>query len=329
MRCSRGKKFLLIGIVVGILALGPLYMRTDIVGLFIVLFIHIILAQSWNLIGGYAGQINLGLAAFFGSGALVTHLIWIGGANSFMALLAAGMTGLVLSAVVGFPTLRLRGIYFSMGTLAIAMTAEILVSNLFSGALRAPSIFAAGFTAESRYYVGLISTMISLLAMYLIARSRFGIGLRATRDDEDAARVTGVNTTKLKIEAFLISGFMAGIAGGIFTYYYLTIWPEFQFSTLWTFVPLMIVCIGGMGTLMGPVYGSLILVIIEHIFSRTLGAAHLIIFGIVFIIAVLYFPGGIADGLSKAQKILEGFFSSKKGLTKPTHDTRMAGETRI
>jgi branched-chain amino acid transport system permease protein len=297
------RRFLIAGVVVAIFVLLPLLMeiKTNIMNLLILLFIYIILSQSWNLMGGYAGQINLGLAAFFGCGVLVTHSLWVGGMPIYLAVLVGGMAAVILAGIIGLPTLRLRGMYFAIGTLALAEALRVAVGNVFPRAVYIPSSYVATYSYVPRYYLGLVIVIITLVTVYLVANSRPGLAMKATRDDEQAAQVAGVNIFKYKVLALLISAFLAGLAGGLYAFFQIN-FHSFSlqaFTPLWSFEPLMAAAIGGVGTFIGPILGSIFLVILSEIFALTLGEAHLIIFGILFILVVLYFPYGLAGAVDR------------------------------
>jgi branched-chain amino acid transport system permease protein len=301
------KKLLPIGIVVAACIILPMVMEigTHILNLMVMLFIYIILSQSWNLIGGYTGQINLGLAAFFGCGVLVTHFIWSTGVPIYLAVTAGGISAMFLAGVIGLPTLRLKGIYFAIGTLALAQVCQIVVGNTFTRMVQMPISYVVNYDLISRYHLGLVVALIAVAVVYLVINSKLGLAIVAVRDDEEAAQVSGVNTFKYKVLALLISAFLAGLAGGVYAFFQLTFqFVSSVFSPLWTFEPLMAVMIGGAGTLAGPVIGSFFLVILSEVFALTLGAAHLILFGVLFILVVLYFPHGLVGSVDKVRQLM-------------------------
>jgi branched-chain amino acid transport system permease protein len=300
------KRFLASGIIVAFFVVFPLLteMGTDTMSLLIMLYIYVILAQSWNLMGGYAGQINLGLAAFFGCGVLITRLVWGVGAPFYLAVLVGGIAAVILAAIIGIPSLRLRGMYFAIGTLALAEVLRIVVGNVFPSTLYPSPEHFVDFSLVPRYYVGLALAVVTTVVVHIVANSRLGLALLAIRDDEEAAKVTGVNIFKYKVIVFIISSFMAGLAGGVFTYYRLSIMPSQQFTALWTFGPLMAAAIGGAGTIIGPIVGCMFLVIVEDWFALALGEAHYIVFGIIFILVILFLPGGMVEAVDRVRKFL-------------------------
>jgi len=156
-----------------------------------------------------------------------------------------------------------------------------------------PPNYAIHYNILSRYYFAFVVMVITCGVVTLLANSKLGLAFVALGDDDDAARVTGVNTFKYKVYAMILSALFAGLAGGVYAYFRISMVPFYAFVLLRSFEPLVATAIGGMGTMIGPVIGSFILVILSDIFSLTLGEAHLIIFGVLLIFVVLYFPYGI------------------------------------
>jgi branched-chain amino acid transport system permease protein len=279
----------------------------------ILLFVYIILSQSWNLLGGYTGQINLGFAAYFGCGVLLTHLLWKSGVPIYFAITIGALSAAFLAGVIGLPTLHLRGAYFAIGTIALAEALRIVVGNVFPSSLSLPGSHASNFNVFPRYYLGFGIAVLTMVSAYLLVRSKFGLAMVCVRDDEEAAQVTGINTFKTKFIALLFSAFLAGLAGGVYSFnrfYFHHISAVFE--PIWTFEPLMAVVIGGSGTLIGPVIGSIFLIVLSEIFVQTLGEAHLIIFGVLLIPVVLYSPSGLVGWIDSLRKIVGGTTISKK-----------------
>lgn len=294
------KKLSALAVILGILAVVPMVMDlgSNVMNLMVTLFIYVILAQSWNLIGGYTGQINLGIVAFFGISTIVTHLLWKFGLPVSVAILAGTFSSLILAALIGLPTLRLHGMYFAVGTLALAQAAQTIVGNIFTRQVSMPGSFSANYSLTPRYYLGLLLAIIALAVVYFVTRSKTGLAIVAIRDDEQASMVTGVKVFKYKVIALLISAVLAGLAGGFYAYVRLSFWwISDVFSPAWTFDALLAAMIGGAGTLFGPVIGSIFLVVLSEVFANTMGQAHLIIFGFLFILVVLFLPKGLMGGV--------------------------------
>jgi branched-chain amino acid transport system permease protein len=285
--------------VLAILVVAPLVvdLGSNVMNVMVTFFIYVILAQSWNLLGGYTGQVNLGIVAFFGISTITTHFLWKFGFPVYIAISAGCLSSVVLAAVIGLPTLRLRGMYFSVGTLALAQAAQTIVGNIFTRSVSMPGSLSTDYSLTPRYYVGLLLVVITMIVVYVVTTSKTGLAMVAIRDDEQAAQVTGVKVFKYKVIAFMISAILAGLAGGLYAYVRLSFWNiSTVFSPDWTFNALLSVVIGGAGTLFGPVIGSLFLVALSEIFANTLGRAHLIVFGFLFILVVLFLPRGLMGG---------------------------------
>jgi len=171
----------------------PLFIKADTatMNLLVMLFIYIILAESWNLLGGYTGLFNLGMAAFFGSGSLVCHLLWRAGTPFGLSILAGGLAALILAGVIGLPTLRLTGFYFAIGTLALAEALRISIGNLFPLRILMPATYFADFSLLPRYYLGLALVILTLAAVYVLMKSKLGLPQLTVREDEEAARTQG------------------------------------------------------------------------------------------------------------------------------------------
>jgi branched-chain amino acid transport system permease protein len=300
------KKLTLFGVLVAAFLIAPLVIElgSNVMNLLVMLFILIILSQSWNMIGGYAGQINLGLAAFFGCGVLITHFVWKAGMPIFLASIAGGLAAAVLAGIIGLPTLRLKGAYFAIGTFALAEVCRIITAGAFTS-IEMPGSYASSFSLVSRFYFGLSVAVIAIAVVHIIVNSKLGFGILAIRDDEQAAQVMGVNIFKHKIIALLVSAFLAGMAGGVHAFLRLSFFDiTTVFNPVWTFEPLMAVIIGGAGTLIGPVIGSVFLVILSEIFALTLGQAHLIVFGFMFVLVVMYFRNGLVGSIDQIRQLV-------------------------
>jgi branched-chain amino acid transport system permease protein len=263
----------------------------------ILTFITAALAVSWNIVGGFTGQISLGHAAFFGIGSLVTRLLWLQKDIPFvLAFLAGGVGAAVAALILGYPGLRLRGVYFSIGTLALAEAIRITIGNLFPTVTALPGDILRSYDLINRYYLALAVVLLAVGATYYLLHSRLGLGMLATREDEDAARAIGINIFYHKLAAFVISSALAGLAGGSFAFYHVSYYPSLPFSPEWTFDALIVVFIGGIGTLAGPLIGALFFVLVRDVLAANLVDVHLLVFGLLFILVVLLFPGGLLEG---------------------------------
>lgn len=297
------RNLLIISVVLLSLALLPLFVKKEyILNMIFLICLYSILSQSWNIFAGYCGQISLGHAVFFGIGALTSRYIWIAGLPFSLTLLGGGIASVILASVIGIPTLKLRSHYFAIGTLAFAMIAHITVQNILPGVNFLPPQLIAAYSLVSRYYTALVIGFLTVLSAYGVANSKLGLAMVSIREDEDAAEAIGINTFKYKIIALAISAFIAGVAGGLFATYYVSFYRYVPFELWWSFDPLLIAFIGGAGTILGPIIGSVCYVILKEIFAISMGQVNVLIFGAVFILIVLFFPKGLVGLLGRNRK---------------------------
>ncbi|MGA2315874.1 MAG: branched-chain amino acid ABC transporter permease [Thermodesulfobacteriota bacterium] len=297
------------GGILALLVILPLITtRSDILTWSCLTLQYILLSQSWNIIGGYAGQVNLGHAAFFGLGALTTRYLWLSALPLPFALLAGALMATAFALLIGIPAFRLRGIYFVIGTLVLAEILKVVVDTRLPVASVLPAPILATYSVVPRYYISLIGAVLAVATVYGIHHSKLGLGLIAIRENEDAAKTSGVNILKYKLVALAISTFPAGLAGGIFAFYMIAIQPGYVFAPVWTFDPVIIVFIGGIGTIIGPLIGSIFFVLLKQWMSLYLpGGFHLAVFGVLFIVVVLYLPNGLVEVIRRHTKLIKTF----------------------
>ena len=301
----RAAAFTLAGL--GVLALLPVVVRRDDVLNFVFLTaLFVALAQSWNIVAGYAGQVNLGHAAFFGLGALVTRTLWTGGVAIGLAAAAGAATAVAAALVIGSVAFRLRGAYFAIGTLAFGEILRITVGNTLAEISTLPASTIAAYRLTTRYYAALGLAALSVVVVAAIAASRIGIGMQAVREDEHAAEATGVNALALKVIALASSTALAGLAGGLFAYYHISYYPQHPFGPHWTFDALLITFIGGVGTLHGPVVGAVFYVFLKEYLALRWVDFHVLIFGALFVVIVLLLPGGLVEAAGRVKRAVTG-----------------------
>ncbi len=287
------------------LALVPLAVhRDDTLNLIFLILLSVTLAQSWNIIAGYAGQVNLGHAAFFGLGALVTRTLWIRGAPVLVAMAVGAFVAMAFALAIGVAAFRLRGAYFAIGTLALGEILRLTTGNFFAEVSTLPAATIAAYRLTLRYYLALAFAAFAVVVGAALATSRLGLGITAIREDEDAAEASGINALGLKLTALVTSTGLAGMAGGLFAYYHISYYPQHAFSPHWTFDALLITYIGGVGTLHGPVLGAVFYVFLEEYLATRWVDLHLLIFGALFIVIVLLLPGGLVEAGGRLQRLV-------------------------
>jgi len=257
------------------------------------------LACSWNILGGYAGYINFGHSAFFGIGAYVTALLMVDPLGlPFIVTIPVGIliTGLC-AAIIGGPTLRLRGAYFAIATWAFAEVlmqfASVVNFTGGTGGLSLPPFLDERFF----YFVMLMAAALTyLLTWFLFERSRFGLKVKALRDHEPAAEAMGINTARVKLQTFVLSAVTASVFGSIFAYWVTFINPKSVFGPEITDQMVVMVLLGGLGTLWGPAIGGVALFVVNRLIWMYWGdsALYIAILGAAIVLVVLFMPNGIA-----------------------------------
>jgi len=306
-------KFMVWGIIAVVLALLPLFVQDDYWRNFLFLaFLYVTVSQSFNIMTGYTGQVLMGQSSFFGMGALVTRLLWESGLSIFAAILAGALATVVLACIIGLPTLKLKGAYFAIGTLGMAIALRITVGNVLSGVSFLPAEALATYSLLPRYYFAFVLAGLTILAVYVLANSRPGLALVAIREDEDAAASSGIYTFKYKVMSLFIATFIAGLAGGVYAYYGASYYYYVPFNLSWSLEPLMIGFIGGVGTIIGPTIAAVAFVSLKELFARTAGEFSVLIFGILFILVVMFLPGGLVELGGKVRRLIARFTTSQQ-----------------
>ncbi len=301
MNPKRTITIILIAIVLVALVVLPLVNKKDsVINMLILVLIYMTLASSWNILGGYTGQTNLGQAAFFGIGSLTARLLWIKGISFPLSFLAGGVVAMALALLIGVPAFRLKGVYFAIGTLALAQILRITVGNILPDMSYNPAL--ADYQLAPRYYLFLGLAVFIIAASYLLVNSKWGLGMMAVREGEDAAESLGISALKHKLLALGISAFLTGLVGGAFAYYHVSYYLYMPFGPEWTFDPMMMAYIGGTGTIIGPILGSVFFVGLQQLLVMKVGEWHLIIFGVLFVLIVLFLPGGLVEAWTKIRK---------------------------
>jgi branched-chain amino acid transport system permease protein len=269
-----------------------------------------VLAQSWNIIGGYAGYASFGQSTFYGLGAYGVGVAMVTLHWPFAAGLALGVVVCALFALVlGLPVLRLKGHYFAIATLGMAQVMGAIVSNVgFAGAnigLVLPVLNDNTLFYELSFGLAIVATLV----VWWISRSRFGFGLIAIRENEDAAAVMGVNTTPFKVTAFVIAAVLAGLAGGIHAYWLTFLDPASAFDLTLNVKMIIMAVFGGPGTVLGPVVGALVLSGISELLAEEVTGVAALFFGVVIVAAVVLMPRGLADMRARIGRTGLGYFA--------------------
>ncbi|MCB0209602.1 MAG: branched-chain amino acid ABC transporter permease [Anaerolineae bacterium] len=304
----KGGRWLMVGVVLVALAVVPAlpFSNNKVLTILVQLFIVAALASSWNILAGFAGQINLGHAAFYGLGALTTRLLWLAGWPLPLSFVAGGAAAALFAAIIGYPALRLRGIYFAIGTLAVAEALDVTVGNILPGNSALPGPQLVSYNLVPRYYLSL-SVLVAIVAVaFWLTGTKLGLGMMSVREDEAAAQAIGVDAFRHKMAAFVLSAFLAGITGSTFAYFHVSYYYQFTFTALWTFDAVLVTFVGGLGTVIGPLLGAIFFVVIRDVLATNLTNFHQVIFGVLFVGVVLILPGGLMELWERIQAKLMG-----------------------
>ncbi len=280
------------------LALVPLAVPGNITVLNLGFFTFLYVAQglAWNILGGYAGYISFGYGAFFGLGAYTTALLWLAGWSPVLTYPVAGLVAAVFSLVVGAPTLRLVGPYFSIATIGVGEAMRILMLNLdrITGGASGLNLPTAVPSKAWFYTASLLFAAITFAVAAWVRGSRFGLGLQALRLDQDAAESLGVQTTLYKNLAHILSAFIVGACGGLFATYFQYVHPDTVFSFTGSISLVLIALIGGLGTLWGPIVGAAVFYAVQDYLEISYPTFHLLAYGVLLIFILLFEPKGLA-----------------------------------
>jgi branched-chain amino acid transport system permease protein len=260
------------------------------------------LGLAWNLVGGYTGQLALGNAAFFGIGAYSLGLYHKIGAPLPIALVLGMITAVAAAALIGRVAFRLRGPYFALSTIAFGEVLRLVSKNLedVTGGdvgLQLPALFPTHPNLYS-YLAAVVLTAAAFVTTALITRSRLGYSLQAVREDQDTALACGIDTTRTKLTAFMISAAFTALGGALYGSLYFYIVPDQVLGLEISEQPAIIAMLGGAGTLTGPIVGAIVLETARELFKNWFQQAHQLIYGGLLVIVVLFLPQGIVGSIA-------------------------------
>jgi len=302
-RVARPLGALALGLLIVFPFLGPpIYFIHLLAGL----FMNVALASSWAMLGGYTGYLSLGQVTFFGIGAYTAAIgLSTYGISPFLTAPLGGLFSVLLALTIGYPSLRLRGPYFSVTTLSIAFLAQVAASNTtqMGGGygIQLPSMPLPILQTEGVFY--LLFIFLAAVVVWTtrrMERSRFGMALLAIRNDEEAAEVFGVDVVRVKLKAFVLSAFFPGVVGAIWAYQISYIDPHSAFDIGLSIDMLLMAMFGGAGRWVGPVVGASVV----YLLSQTLvfvipSELNRVLFGIILVLVVFAMPQGITGFVEK------------------------------
>ena len=306
---------ILSGLIILLFALPLFGLNSFYLHLMIMIFMHAVMAQSWNVIAGFSGQISLGHGAFFGIGAYATSFFYVQfGISPWISIFFGIIFSGIAAILIGIPMLRLSGHYFAIATLLIGISFQVVfqrwdlvgaASGLWVTMTPEDSWIALQFHSSKipYYYVFLIFFLITFFLVWILSRSKLGFRLRAVRDDPQAALSLCINVSNYKIIAYVISAMIMAPMGSLFAQYILIIDPDRVFNIEISIIVLLITVLGGIGSVWGPLIGASILIPISE-YSRIYlggsgGAVDLIFYGLILMLICIFKPNGLISFIPK------------------------------
>lgn len=263
-----------------------------------------VLAQGWNIIGGYTGYPSFGNSVFYGLGAYGVGIAMVQWHLPFAVGMAFGaLLAVAFALLLGIPVLRLKGHYFAIATLALAQIMAAIVSNIPLAGQNIGLVLPPLNNDPLFYELALILLVTVTASIWWLSRSRFGFGLIAIRENEEGAVVMGVDTTRYKVLAFALAGVFSALAGGIQAYWITFLDPGSAFDITLNVKMIIMAVFGGPGTILGPVVGAFILSAISEILSSEITSVAGLFFGIVIVVAVVLMPRGLADVMRRFHRL--------------------------
>ncbi|MFC4950182.1 branched-chain amino acid ABC transporter permease [Pseudonocardia sp. GCM10023141] len=299
-RSERGSKFgpWIGGVVVVALASLPFVVYQSTTSSFVMLFVLMVLAGMWNLLAGFGGLVSIGQQAYIGIGAYTVVALDAQGVNPFLAVLFSAVTAVLLAYPTSLLAFRLRGDYFAVGTWVIAEVYRLVLIRFDSlgGASGKTLTGLGGIDPAMRgaivYWLALSVAVVTVIGCFVLLRGRIGLSLTAIRDDEVAARAGGVDATKVKRIVYLVSAAGCAVAGGVLAVDSVRVQPDAIFSVQWAAYMIVIVVIGGIGHLEGPIVGAIVFFALQY-FLADLGTWYLMILGLLAMFFAIVVRKGI------------------------------------
>jgi branched-chain amino acid transport system permease protein len=276
----------------------------------ILVLLYVALGSAWNILGGLAGQLSLGHAAFFGIGAYTAAVIASKSAMSpWLAIVLGPLVALPVAMLVGWICFRLRGPYFTLATIAVGEVVRLVALNwqqLTGGAVGVvirPSVFD-GRSKIPYYYVVLVIAVTTVGLCAIIRRRKLGYYFMAIREDQETAESIGIPTTRYKLAALALSATLTAVAGAFYANYFLFVDPTIVLPLALSVEIVLMAIIGGLGTVAGPVLGAVLLKLASELFRNlTAGTkyeqAHVLVYGALLVIIILFMPDGLMGGVKK------------------------------
>lgn len=293
------RSWLALAVIAALLAALPLVGNNYALRLATTVCMYSVMAQSWNFIGGLAGYPSFATAAFFGLGAYASAILQNHGVPMVPAWACAGLAALLFAAFLGGAILHLRGHYFAIASLIVAEMLREIVNTLpdFTGGGKGMNLpllkLSVAGQAQFFFYAMLALAVLTVASAIVLHRSKLGFGLRCIQQNESAADIIGINTYAYKTAGFSLSAVFVGVAGAIYASWVNYIDPPDVFDVLISVKPMVMVLLGGLGTIFGPAIGAVILLLLEEVVWRNFLTIHVAALGVIIVVLVLFLPNGL------------------------------------
>jgi branched-chain amino acid transport system permease protein len=293
------RNWLALAVVAALLAALPLVGNNYALRLATTVCMYSVMAQSWNFIGGLAGYPSFATAAFFGLGAYASAILQNHGVPMVPAWACAGLAALLFAAFLGGAILHLRGHYFAIASLIVAEMLREIVNTLpdFTGGGKGINLpllkLSVTGQAQFFFYAMLALAVLTVASAIVLHRSKLGFGLRCIQQNESAADIIGINTYAYKTAGFSLSAVFVGVSGAIYASWVNYIDPPDVFDVLISVKPMVMVLLGGLGTIFGPSIGAVILLLLEEAVWRNFLTIHVAALGVIIVVLVLFLPNGL------------------------------------
>jgi branched-chain amino acid transport system permease protein len=298
-----------LGLAVAGLATLPGFMSPYQLRTYTTLLLLALMAQGWNLIGGYTGYAAFGNAAFFGVGAYTTGLLMLSAwqVPFWVALIAGAVVAALVATLIGLPVLRLKGHYFAIATLGVAEALRQIADSWDSLTNGSTGIDLPLEPNDAFfYYTALVLVVLGLLVTWLLVRSKIGYGWVAIREDEDAAKMLGINATRFKVLAFALSAAFTALAGGVTAYQNIHVTPTDFFKIDYTLQAIIATIMGGTGTLFGPFIGAAVYQLLSTYLWGRFIELHPTFLGLIIIFFIVFIPRGLMQLIRSIIEIASG-----------------------
>jgi branched-chain amino acid transport system permease protein len=299
-------KYLLYIILFILLLTLPFYIGVYLLNVMDIILIYLSLALSWDMLLR-SGQISFGVAGLFGVGGYAAALIYLNtGVSPLLSIALGGLAAGFLACLIGMAVLQLRGMYFAIVTLALAEIFRVIIRNLPDltggpeGTILPSAIFAGNSTKT--YWLVLAVAVISVIGSEIFRRTRIHFALTSIRNDEIVAKSSGINVFKYLVFIFAVTSAIQGMIGGTYAHIYGFVSPEGSFSLNFTLLPIAMALLGGMHSTWGPVVGAVLLGVVSEFLKLKIPYGHLLVYGIIIVITILFFPQGIVGTLRQKLK---------------------------